>query len=74
MMVSRLVLSLKKSADPRSVAEWRVDHFTRVEVTDVSKMNFAMLPVRNPMVETAVSCESFHLLMPGLAGRQERLV
>ena len=55
MMVSRLVLSLKKSADPRSVAEWRVDHFTRVEVRDVSNMNFAMRPVRNTLVGTAGS-------------------
>jgi len=39
-------LSLKKSVDPQSVAEWRVDHFTRVEPADVGGMQFAMRPVR----------------------------
>ncbi|KAF9643936.1 hypothetical protein BDM02DRAFT_3191066 [Thelephora ganbajun] len=52
MMVSRLVLSLKKSVGPRSVAEWRVDHFSRIEATDVSRMNFAMRPVGKRAAET----------------------
>jgi len=55
LMVSRLALSLKKSADPRSVAEWRVDHFTRVELADVGRVNFAMRPVGKPTVGTGVS-------------------
>ena len=52
MMVSRLCLSLKKSTDPRSVAEWRVDHFTRIEATD---FNVAMRPVGKPVAETGGS-------------------
>ena len=44
IMASRLCLSLKKSADPRFVDEWSVDHFSRVEVRDVSGMHFAMRP------------------------------
>jgi hypothetical protein len=56
MMVSRLVLSLKKSTDPRSVAEWRVDHFTRVEPMDATNMGgLAMGPVQKPVSETAGS-------------------
>ena len=55
MMVSRLVLSLKKSVDPRSVAEWRVDHFTRVEAVDLCKTDLAMRPVGNPLPEAAGS-------------------
>ena len=51
MMVSRLCLSLKKSADPRSVAEWRVDHFTRVEGTDFGGVQIAMRPVEKPTAE-----------------------
>lgn len=56
MMVSRLFLSLKKSADPRAVAEWRDDHFTRVEATDLGRMQFAMRPVGRSAVETEVPC------------------
>ena len=50
MMVSRLILSLKKVAGPISVAEWRVDHFSRVEMTDTYGSNLRMVPVRNPPV------------------------
>ena len=56
MMVSRLCLSLKKSADPRSVAEWRVDHFTRVEAKDASEIRFAMRPIGRSAIETEVPC------------------
>jgi len=54
-MVSRLALSLKKSADPRSAIEWRVDHFTRVEPVDVGGMQFAMRPIGKSVVETGAS-------------------
>ena len=54
MMVSRLVLSLKKSADARSVVEWRVDHFSRVETQpDVSRIQIAMGSIGKPAVETS---------------------
>ena len=56
MMVSRLCLSLKKSADPRSVAEWRVDHFSRIEVKEASDIRFAMRPIAKSTVETEVLC------------------
>ena len=50
IMVSRLILSLKKVAGPISVAEWRVDHFSRVEITDMYGSNLRMVPVRHPPV------------------------
>ena len=56
MMVSRMCLSLKKSANPRSVAEWRVDHFSRLESADVGRMRFAMQPIGGSAVETAAPC------------------
>ena len=56
MMVSRLCLSLKKSADPRSMVEWRVDHFSRFEITNVSKLCFATQPVGKSAVETQAPC------------------
>ena len=47
MMVSRLCISLKKSADPRSAARiWHADHFSRAEGADVER--FAMGPVERP--------------------------
>ena len=55
MMVSRLILSLKKSADPRSVAEWRVDHFTRMEPMDVPSSCLEMRPVIKPVNKPAGS-------------------
>jgi len=53
MMISRLCLSLKKSADPRSAAEWRVDHFSRVEAADGGGMRFAMRPMGKATVGTS---------------------
>jgi len=57
MMVSRLALSLKKSADPRSVAEWRLGHFTRLDPVDndVGKMRFAMRSMKRPSIGTGSS-------------------
>ena len=55
MMVSRLILSLKKSADAQSVAEWRVDHFTRIEPMDAPNAGLEMRPTNQPMGEPASS-------------------
>ena len=53
MMICRLCLSLKKSADPRSAAEWRVDHFSRVEAVDAGGMRFAMRPIGKASVNAS---------------------
>ena len=51
MMVSRLILSLRKVASPIYV-EWRGDHFSRVEAIDTYGSNLAMVFVRDPSAAT----------------------
>lgn len=53
-LATRLVLSLKKAADPELGAEWRVDHFTtRIEQTSAPhrrSLSFELRPRARPSV------------------------
>lgn len=43
-MISRLVVSLRKAADPSVIRVWDGDHFTTVESGEHEMMNFAGPP------------------------------